>query len=47
MVIKSIYKNEYKISSSPMKRVHYVDKFIGKKPIKLLFLLRAVVENSQ
>jgi len=38
MVIKSRYKNEYIVNASAMERGHYVDKFIGKKQIKLLFL---------
>ena len=47
MVVKSIYKNEYKVYHSPMERLYNVDKFIGKKQIKVLSLFRGEIEKTK
>jgi hypothetical protein len=45
MVVKSIYKNEYNDHSALGERLYNVDKFTGKKQIKLLSLYRGEIEN--
>jgi hypothetical protein len=45
MVVKSIYKNEYNVHSSLREGLYNVDKFTGKKQIKLLSLFRGEIEN--
>jgi hypothetical protein len=45
MVVKSIYKKEYIVHHSPRERLYNVDKFIGKKQIKLLSLFRGEIEK--